>query len=435
MIWKIGQKSSSKPSANKGGEEENLAKAKDSLRALAEDPRLDTAARLRLGEEYRQLHRYLEKLEQGHIHVAAFGRVSVGKSALLNALLGQRVFKTSVLHGETKHSQQQPWDSYDSGGVFLIDTPGIDEIDGEERERIAREVAQAADLLLFVVDGDLTMLEYQALQSLYNPLQPLILVLNKADRLSLKERGALLLHLQRLTENKFPIVATSAEPDEYIEEIDTPAGPMERTIRPLPDINNLRDLLWRLLQESGKSYAALNASLFAGQISERVGQEIVRARGYLAEQIINRYGLLKAVAVAVNPVPAMDLLALAVDGSMIGHLSKVYGIEFSKSQINGLLKTIGTQTALLMGTVYGVHLMSSLLKGLTGGLSTLLTASAQGAVAFYGSHVIGRAAEVYFSQGASWGERGAKRVIKEIVASLDKDALIKEAQEAIKNLK
>ena len=432
MIWKIGQKFSSKPSSPDG---DILDRAKDSLSALVNDPRLSAAARGRLGEEYRQLERYLDKLERGDIHVAVFGRVSVGKSALLNALLGEPVFATSVLHGETKDSQHSLWQSYDSGGIFLIDTPGIDEIDGAERETIAQQVAKTADLLLFVVDGDMTMLEYEALQRLANPLQPLILVLNKVDRLSLRERSQLLVHLQRLTENRFPIVATSALPDEYIEEIDTPAGPIERTIRPEPDINALRDLLWQLLQESGRSYAALNASLFAGEISTRIGEEIVRARRDLAEQLIQRYALFKAFGVALNPIPAMDLLALAVDASMIGHLSKLYGVEFTRAQANDLLKTIGTQTALLMGTVYGVHLLSSLLKGLSGGLSTVLTASAQGAVAFYGSTLIGKAAEVYFAQGASWGERGAKQTIKDILATLDRDALIKEAQAAMKNLK
>ena len=46
MIWKIGQKFSSKPSSPDG---DNLDRAKDSLSALVNDPRLSAAARGRLG--------------------------------------------------------------------------------------------------------------------------------------------------------------------------------------------------------------------------------------------------------------------------------------------------------------------------------------------------------------------------------------------------
>ena len=50
--------------------------------------------------------------------------------------------------------------------VELIDTPGIDEVDGETRELLARRVAKQADLILFVVAGDITKVEYAALSQL-----------------------------------------------------------------------------------------------------------------------------------------------------------------------------------------------------------------------------------------------------------------------------
>ena len=61
----------------------------------------------------------------------------------------------------------------------------------------------------------------------------------------------------------------------------------------------------------------------------------------------------------------------------------------------------------------------------------MLTAGAQGGVAYYGSYVIGKAAERYFAQGASWGAGGAKPVIEEILRDLDKDTLIQEAKTSI----
>jgi small GTP-binding protein domain protein len=116
---------------------------------------------------------------------------------------------------------------------------------------------------------------------------------------------------------------------------------------------------------------------------------------------------------------------------MIVHLSRTYGIDITRHQAGELVRTIALQTGYLMGTVYGIQALSSLLKGLTAGLSTVLTAGAQGGVAYYGSYVIGKAAERYFAQGASWGAGGAKPVIEEILRDLDKDTLIQEAKTSI----
>ena len=99
-----------------------------------------------------------QKLQQGHLHIAAFGKVSAGKSSLLNALLGRHEFQVSALHGETKHSKISQWQHQEAemAGVHLIDPPGINEVDGEQREQMAHSVAQRSDLILLVTDGDFT---------------------------------------------------------------------------------------------------------------------------------------------------------------------------------------------------------------------------------------------------------------------------------------
>ena len=49
--------------------------------------------------------------------------------------------------------------------IELIDTPGIDEIDGETREAWRGSWRSRADLILFVIAGDMTQVEYQALSA------------------------------------------------------------------------------------------------------------------------------------------------------------------------------------------------------------------------------------------------------------------------------
>src|SRR4029079_783780 len=97
------------------------------------------------------------------VEIAAFGMVSRGKSSVLNALCGQSIFQTGVTHGTTTVKSAHPWDTATIEGagnlqgvtLVLVDTPGIDEVGGEVREALAEKVARHADLILFIVSGDM----------------------------------------------------------------------------------------------------------------------------------------------------------------------------------------------------------------------------------------------------------------------------------------
>jgi len=414
----------------------HLALARDSLRELLDDKRVPPPIRAALAEDYQQLQHLLEKIEHGHIHIAVFGRVSVGKSALLNALLGETRFSTSPLHGETTREDRARWQEHDAGGVFLIDTPGINEVAGEERERLAHDVASRCDLVLFVVDGDITDTEIKALRQVKGAAQRLLLVLNKIDRYTPADRALLLETLRQRTEGLIhpgDVLTAAAQPAERIVIlVDADGNETETRRRPTADVTALRERIWDILKAEGKTMAALNAGLFAGRFSDRLSREIVAIRRDLAEKVVRNYCLAKGVAVALNPIPVADILAaVATDAAMMVHLSRVYGLPISRGEAGSLLKTIFTQLVFLMGTVWGMHLVAAALKGVSMGLSTLVTAGAQGAVAWYGTYVVGKAAEQYFAQGKSWGEGGPKRVVQDILDSLDRESLLTQAREDI----
>ncbi|MDX2456518.1 MAG: GTP-binding protein [Gammaproteobacteria bacterium] len=414
----------------------HLDQARDSLELLLHDKRLPPEARAELADDFSQVQAMLDKLEHGHIHIAVLGRVSVGKSSVLNALIGERRFSTSALHGETKQNEMAHWDEQESGALFLTDTPGINEIDGEARERMAREVSQRSDLVLFIIDGDMTDSEYSALQELAHAHRPLLLVLNKCDRYTAVQREELRISLlARLEHIIVPenLVEVSADPAPRIYiEVDADGRETESERHSTPDITALKDRIWGILEAEGKTLAALNASLFAGDLSDKVGMRVLALRKQLGETVIRNYSLVKGVAVAINPVPIADLAtALAVDVSMVAHLAEVYGMPMTRSQSGTLIKTISGQLLLLMGATWFVHLMSSLLKAGSIGLSTVLTAGAQGAVAYYSTYVVGRAAEQYLAAGCSWGEDGPKRVIRNILDNIDRDSMLARARQDI----
>ncbi len=414
----------------------NLDLALESLQDLLNDKRVPEQVRQSLAVDYAEVEEMLARMQQGQLHIAVFGRVSVGKSALLNALLGEKKFSTSPLHGETKTTQQGQWQEYESGNIFLIDTPGINEIDGEKREQLAKDVAVRAELVLFVVDGDLTDTEVQALKTISAQHRPIILVLNKIDRYQTHEKEALFnsleLHSSGLVDKR-NIVGAAADPaEQFIIQLDEAGNETESSRKPAADVVQVRTRLWEILQTEGKTLSALNASLFAGQLSDQVGQRMIQARSEIGQKIIHSYCAAKGVAVAFNPVPVADLVAAAVvDVSMVVHLSKIFGLPLSKSEAGSLIKTIGAQMILLMGTVWAVHFVSSALKLGTTGLSAMATGGAQAAVAYYSTYIVGQATEQYLAQGKSWGEGGPKKVVRDILDGLDRESILTQAREDI----
>jgi small GTP-binding protein len=424
-----------RPATSTSGEAHS-AQAAESLRALLGDPQIPGAIRTGLAAEFTRLEAMLAKLERGELHVAVFGRVSVGKSALANALLGEDAFTVGVLHGTTRDSDQRRWREVAGSGVHLIDTPGIDELDGEARERLAFDVAGVSDLVVFVVDGDMTQRERDALTMLARTERPLLLALNKADRYGEDERERLLERLREraaglvLTDD---VVAIAALPSPLKRlRVDDAGIEHAELVEQVPDLDALRARLTAVVEREGKTLAALNASLFAGRVADQVGTRIADARRELAAKVIQQYCIAKALAVALNPIPVADLLAAgALDAALVMHLGRVYGLPLTKTEAGTLIAVISAQLAALMGAIWGVHLVASALKGLSAGVSTVVTAGAQGALAWYATELVGRAAEKYLIAGKSWGDKGPKRVVSEIVETLDRDSILRDARAEI----
>jgi len=422
--------------AGADGGSEHLTLARESLRELVDDARLPDGVRESLAHDYEAVEAMLDKLEHGHLHLAVFGRVSTGKSSLLNALIGEETFSVSPLHGETRRSSMQPWSEVKAGGVFLIDTPGLDEAGGEDREAMAREVAGRSDLVIFVLDSDITDTELQALRTLLAQGRPVIVALNKSDLYTSQEKDALLQSIRDKTNgivDAEQIIVVAAQPrPQTVVEVDENGMETESARQREPDVDVLRLRLWDILDAEGKTLAALNASLFASDLSDQVGRRILAARRELGNKLVRTYCVAKGIAVAFNPIPVADLFAAAlIDVGMVVHLSRVYDLPLNQKEAGSLVRVIVAESAALMGTVWALHFVSSALKIGTAGLSTIVTAGAQGAIAYYSTYVVGQVAAEYLGEGKSWGEGGPKRVVKQILESLDRDTVLQDAKREI----
>lgn len=124
--------------------------------------------------------------------VTILGRPNVGKSSLLNALVGQKVSIVSHKPQTTRHRIQGVLHHAD-GQIVFVDTPGLHRIQKKALNRVMNETAASAvhdvDLILFVVEaGRWTDEDEAVLQRLAALSTPVGLVVNKVDRIENKER-------------------------------------------------------------------------------------------------------------------------------------------------------------------------------------------------------------------------------------------------------
>jgi GTP-binding protein Era len=126
-------------------------------------------------------------------HVAIVGRPSVGKSTLLNALVGARISITSRKPQTTRHRISGIRTDGDAQFIF-VDTPGFQTRHASKlNERLNRAVREAladVDVIVFVVDAARFTAADRAVMALLPERTPVIVALNKID--AVKDKRALL---------------------------------------------------------------------------------------------------------------------------------------------------------------------------------------------------------------------------------------------------
>ena len=392
----------------------------EALRKLSEDARLRPQERASIEKEMQDIEEFTAKLENGRVEIAAFGEVGSGKSALLNALAGDQIFAVSAEHGSTDKVSKA---GFKNTRLILVDTPGINEAAGELRGKLAEETVRYTDLVLFVADGDLNRVEIDALKELCDLHKPMLLVINKADLLGpaqVKEISESILRKVGHRIGAADIVFAAAAPRETEREIHKADGNVEIVrYQPKPKIDMLEKRMLEVLDREGKAIIALNASLFATDVSEQISALKQHVRGKEVRRLIYYFMLGKALVVGANPVPVFDVLAgMASDALMVQRIGAIYGTDFSLKNAQGMVLEILRAWGLMAAAEYGLHVAADLLRTVTFGTSTVLTAVPQGLAAAWSTYVVGNAANVYF-RDAGWGGRSAKEIVQEILTGAE----------------
>ena len=201
-------------------------------------------------------------------YVAILGRPNVGKSTLLNKMLGQKVSITSKKPQTTRH-QLLGIKTIDACQVLYVDTPGIH---GEEPRAINRYMNRSAlsvirdmDVVLFMLDRTAwTADDQKVADALARFSGKLIIAVNKIDQL--KKKNELLPVLEKLqkTFTEAELVPISAVTGENVKELESlienhlPVGPFF-----FPDE-----------QVTDKSERFLVAEIVREKLTRKLGEEI-----------------------------------------------------------------------------------------------------------------------------------------------------------------
>jgi small GTP-binding protein len=387
---------------------------------------LSARERAVLAPELQALDRQLQALDQRRLRVAVFGRVGVGKSSLLNALLGQSTFATDVAHGCTRTQERAAWPVTIPGlrAVELVDTPGIDEIAARARQRLAARVALGADLVLLVLDGDLTTPEAEALEQLLAGGKPVLLVLNRLDCWPQDERDALMGSIRRRLPAaaralKLLAVASAPRQAQWL------ADGRVRSERLPPQIEPLRQALTALLASSGELLLGLNGLRAADRFTQLLQRWRLRQGRAAAQGLIGRFAALKATGVAANPLMLLDLAGgLALDTARVLQLCQLYGLPMGGAGARQLLGRLSAQNALLGGTQLGIQLLLGgirqlllLAAPLSAGLSLAPAAPvalAQAALAVHTTRLTGKLAAAELLRSAQRGGRHPASLLRRL---------------------
>lgn len=124
--------------------------------------------------------------------VTLIGRPNVGKSTLMNRLIGQKIAITSKKPQTTRNRIQTVYTDEEKGQIVFLDTPGIHKAKnklGEYMVNVAERTLNEVDVVLWLVEPTnyIGAGEQHILEKLRRVKTPVILVINKTDMVKKEE--------------------------------------------------------------------------------------------------------------------------------------------------------------------------------------------------------------------------------------------------------
>lgn len=245
--------------------------------------------------------------------IAIVGRPNVGKSTLLNALVGQKISITSKKPQTTRH-RITGIRSDETSQLIFVDTPGFQL---EHKNALNRAMNKSVtstlssvDVVLFVIEALHFDERDQRVMKLLPDSRPVILVINKIDMLA--DKGELLPFIERMAkEHVFAEIVPIAAENNQIQDLPTtirqylPEGP------PMFDTDDVTDRNERFLA----------AEIIREKIFRLLGEEVPYSTSVMIEQFTLEKNLRRIHASVIVDKPGQKAILIGKGGEKMKAIS------------------------------------------------------------------------------------------------------------------
>ncbi|MCK4743538.1 MAG: GTPase Era [Sulfuriflexus sp.] len=266
----------------------------------------------------------MSKTKQRCGYVAFIGRPNVGKSTLLNRLVGQKLCITSRKPQTTRHRVLGIKTTKDTQFIF-VDTPGMHIDNKHAMNRYMNQAAKTAvhdvDVIVFVIDGTgWTEGDDLVVERISHTEAKIVIAVNKIDKLDKKE--ALLPLLQKLSElkNISEIIPLSATKGHHVDTLEKTLESM------LPEA----EFFYDEEQVTDRSMRFIAAELIREKLIRRLGKELPYALTVEIEEYSVEKGMLQVGAVIWVERDGQKSIVIGKNGSMLKEIGRQSRLDLEK---------------------------------------------------------------------------------------------------------
>lgn len=287
------------------------------------------------------------------LEIAFFGKISTGKSSLIQTLLPQANIEISIIGGTTATIDRYHYQTANGVHLTLLDMPGTHQAETlAQLDETVLQAARKAHIVCYVLDQDMTASDWESITQLHHFHKPMIVVLNKINRYSEQEQMQLKNRIQSRLPKDTPLVLTaSAYPqhvkfmrqdgsEECIERVG--GGDVQALLHAITDLEKQRGYLVNSQRQAIMALADDALNMRIGQQRKKKGEALVKSYA--------RKAMLGGVA-AVGP--GTDVIIQGYLGmEMVKALCKLYDVPAKHIDLQTLIESatgkVRTQMTVLL---------------------------------------------------------------------------------------
>ena len=276
--------------------------------------------------------------EPQELELAFFGKISTGKSSLIQTLLPHATIDTSIIGGSTATIERYHYENPRGLSLTLLDMPGTHQA-GAEVMNAARRV----HIVAYVIDQDLTESDMISILRLHAFDKPMLVILNKTNLYSASELEELQTRIRtRLPEGVAFITSASAH-RQSVRRLN-PDGSTAWQEREAPgEVSALLQQLAQMTAERG-TLTARNRQALLALADEALSERLAHYRRERGEAMVKSYAR-KAMLGGVAAVgPGTDVLIQGYLGmDMLKHLTKLYDVPTRDIDLQTLVEAASSK--------------------------------------------------------------------------------------------